>query len=496
MFKSALIETLKTFSREDIKDFGLFVQSPFYNTNQSVIKLFEQIKKLYPEFEESQTEKKLLFERSFGNIRYNDSFLRMTVFRLMELAKEFLIQRNLQRNNLMKEILLLDELSFRELKNLMMKSVKGLDKKIAKQKLKEAETYFAKFKLEYYKNEDKARDTKMITYKDVLVKDLMLEQESLNIFFFISSLKFFQYYLNQKNYVVNTGGYPDFMKDIMDFLKQNIDYLNVPVLKVYYFIVLMFTTKDDKYFFELKKILFENKDDISYSEKFNLITTLRNYAQFKYNNGNEDFKTDMIELLKFSIGMNILTPAQNGKYISEMRFMNIVWTGIRSNELDWLEKFIKKFIDRIEPDKKIYVLAYGTACIEFERGNFNKALEILGKSGPVKNVYYKAAIKQLTLMIYYELQWFVPAADLLDAYRHFIRKDKLLPEIHSTYINSFIDYFNRLIKLNDKPDDNAFEISELLSELKSTSLTWLMKKAQELKLISYKLNSTQTGKKI
>lgn len=90
----------------------------------------------------------------------------------------------------------------------------------------------------------------------------------------------------------------------------------------------------------------------------------------------------MIDLLKFSIEKNILTPSQKGKYISEMRFMNIVWTGIRSNELDWLEKFMKKFIDRIEPDKKQYVLAYGTAGIEFEKGNFNKALEILGKSGP------------------------------------------------------------------------------------------------------------------
>lgn len=162
-----------------------------------------------------------------------------------------------------------------------------------------------------------------------------------------------------------------------------------------------------------------------------------------------------------------------------MRFMNIVWIGIRSNELDWLEKFMKIFIDRIEPDKKQYVLAYGTAGIEFEKGNFNKALEILGQSGPIKNVYYKAAIKQLTIMIYYELQWFIPSADLLDAYRHFIRTDKLLPEMYITSCNSFIDYYNRLLKLNDNTGDNTFEISQLLSELKSTTQTWLLNKVQE-----------------
>jgi len=480
MFKSALIETIRTFNREDIKEFGLFIQSPFFNTNQSVIKLYDQIKKLYPQFNEKSADKKLLFEKAFGKIRYDDSFLRMTVFRLMELAKEFLIHKSLQRNYLTKETLLLDELGFRELDTLMLKSVYGLDKKIEKQKAKEAETYYTKFRLEYYKNEVKAQDTKMITYKDALDKKLMLEQESLNIFFFISSLKFFQYYLNQKNFVVNTGGYPDFMNSIMDFLKQDTEYLNVPVLKVYYYIVLMLITKDDKYFCELKKILFENKDDISYNEKFNLIVTLRNYAQLRHTEGNEEYKKYMIDLLKFSIEQNIFSVSQHRQFISEIRFMNIVWTGIRSNELDWLENFIKEFIVRIEPDKRQYVLAYANAGIEFERKNFAGALEILGKSGPVKNVYYKAAIKQLTLMIYYELKWFAQSTDLLDAYSHFLRTDKLLPEMHINKCNEFINYYNRLLKINDNKEKNGFEISELISELRSTSHEWLLIKAQEI----------------
>jgi len=196
MYNSALIETFKTFSKQEMKDFSLFIKSPFFNTNQSVIKLFEKIKILYPEFEEIKLDKKLLFGNAFGKIKYNDSFMRMTVFRLMELVKEFLIHTNIQRKNFTKETSLLDEFNIRELNSLMQKTISELDKKIDKHKAKEADSFYAKYRLEYFKNDIKSRDTKMITHKDKLSEDLMLEQKSLNTFFFMSSLKFFQYFLN------------------------------------------------------------------------------------------------------------------------------------------------------------------------------------------------------------------------------------------------------------------------------------------------------------
>ena len=481
MFKSTIIEVLKTFSRQELKEFGLFIQSPFFNTNQSVIKLFDQIKKLYPEFDEEKSNKKLLFEKAFGKIEYDDSFMRMTAHRLLESAKEFLINKNLQRNSLLKETILLEELSLRELNNLMMKSINDLNKKFEKQTVKDAESYLAKYRLEYFKNEVKALDTKMITYKDTLDKDLMIEQKSLNTFFFISSLKFFQYFLNQKDFVVNAEGYPDFINNILDYLKLHSHYLNDPVLKVYYNLVLMLITKENEYFFELKKMLYENKDDIGYNEKYNLIALLRNFAQLKFIEGKEEFKTYMIDFLKFSIEQNILAPSPQSKFINEIRIMNIVWAGIQLKEPDRVEEFLKNFGDRIEPDKKQYVTAYGKACIEFERENFSKALENLANSGPIKNVIYKAAIKQLTLMIYYELKWFIPAAELSDAFAHFIRTDKLLPEMYITKCSLFINFYNRLLKLNDSNVKNIYELSELISELNSTSQSWLINKAQELK---------------
>jgi len=273
-----VIKTLRIFSKQDMKEFALFVQSPYFNTNQSVVKLFEQIKKHHPEFDDKMPDKRSLFEKSFGKIKYDDSFMRVTLFRLLELAKEFLVHRNLKRNHLLKETILLDELNYCDLYDSVLKTIDDLNKKIKKQNVKDAETYFVKYRLEYYKNEVKAKDSKLITYKDTLNEDLMLEQRNLNIYFFISSLKFFQYFLNQKDFVVNASGYPDFVNDILKFLELNKEYLNVTALKSYYLLILLMTNKDDKYFFELKDLLLEDKAELSYLEKFNIISVLRNFA--------------------------------------------------------------------------------------------------------------------------------------------------------------------------------------------------------------------------
>jgi hypothetical protein len=483
MFKSPIIKILKTFSKQDLKEFGLFVRSPFFNTNQSVIKLFEQIKKYHPEFDDKIQGKELLFEKTFGKIKYDDSFMRVTVFRLLELAKEFLIHRNLKRNDLLKDVILLDELNYCELYDVILRSISDLEKKTDKIKVRDDQLYFFKYRMEYFKNEVKAKDTKLITYKDALTEDLMLEQRNLNIYFFINSLKFFQFFLNQKDFVVNASGYPEFVNNVLEYLETNNEYLNVPTLKTYYLLIKLISKKDNKYFYELKDLLLlEEKDVLGYLEKFNIIAVLRNYAHSKLNEGDLSFKDSIFEITKYSIDKDILSNTESSRYISETRFMNLVWTATVSKQLDWLEEFINKFKNRIEPDKRQYVLAYSKAVLEFERGNNSNALEMLAKSGPIKNVFYKAAIKQLTLMNYYELKWFIPAAELLDAYRHFVKTDKLLPDTYILRCNTFINYFSKLLKMNDDIKSNGHEISKLISDLKSTSQTWLLRKAQELEV--------------
>ncbi len=50
MQKSKFIDIIKTFSKEELRQFRDFLHSPFHNTNKNVIKIFELIRKFPARF--------------------------------------------------------------------------------------------------------------------------------------------------------------------------------------------------------------------------------------------------------------------------------------------------------------------------------------------------------------------------------------------------------------------------------------------------------------
>ena len=45
------VEILKTFSKDEVKEFDKFVHSPFFNCRNDVTRLFRELKRFYPTFD-------------------------------------------------------------------------------------------------------------------------------------------------------------------------------------------------------------------------------------------------------------------------------------------------------------------------------------------------------------------------------------------------------------------------------------------------------------
>ncbi len=124
MLKSKVIVVFKAFSTEEIKKFRNFVHSPFHNTNRNVIKLFEIIKKHYPNFEASQLAKENLFKKLYPGKKYSDIVMRILISDMLKLEEQFLAYQKYEKEYLTEKRYLLEELEERKLESLFKRHIK------------------------------------------------------------------------------------------------------------------------------------------------------------------------------------------------------------------------------------------------------------------------------------------------------------------------------------------------------------------------------------
>lgn len=80
MHKSNFIELLKIFTPKEFKEFGEFLNSPFFNKNDNVIKLYNYIKKYFPDLENVNLKKIKVYDVITGEDNYSDGFMRSVIF--------------------------------------------------------------------------------------------------------------------------------------------------------------------------------------------------------------------------------------------------------------------------------------------------------------------------------------------------------------------------------------------------------------------------------
>lgn len=91
MKETKIIKILNALTPEELKDFGKFVNSPYHNTSEEVIRLFAYIKKYYPEFNQKYLEISVAAKKINKGSKTNEGTIRNTLTALNRLARKFLV---------------------------------------------------------------------------------------------------------------------------------------------------------------------------------------------------------------------------------------------------------------------------------------------------------------------------------------------------------------------------------------------------------------------
>ncbi|HEY3251306.1 MAG TPA: hypothetical protein VGK25_09335 [Ignavibacteria bacterium] len=472
MKDSKLIEILKALSPKEFKDFGRFVRSPFFNRLNNVVKLYDKLKKYYPDFSSRNlTEEnihKTVLKEEFNYWKFKN-----LTSDLMRLAEEFLTHKRFNENVFEKKKYLLEELTAKQLDKAFEKNHREIEKNLETKKIKGEDYYYKKYQSEFLSGTYRF-------YKKDHSKENNLQEITDNFMSYslIKILKLYTYMLNEEIVFKSGNKKLILINEIINHIKQ-FSYQDAPVIRIY-FLVLMLTIEDNQeYYFELKKIKHNDMDFFDIDELYNINTCLRNFCTRMVLKGSKLFLKEYFELIQEEI-LDQLRDRHN--FISHFRFMNAVITSLRLKEIGWAENFINENQNFLEPDYKHETVSLTTGMLHFARGKFEYALNELQKIS-FENCHHKMHLRNLTLQIYYELNYFEPALSVIDSYKHFLSREVTISGLYKDYNLNYVRYFAELLKI--KMGTAEMEADELAYEIdKSPEFTykeWLLEKLAELR---------------
>jgi len=122
MISGRAIELLKTFSEDEFKQFGLFLNSPFFNREKILFKFYTAVKKFHPFFDGRGFKKERIFSKLYPGKKYNDIRMRNVLSGILRRAQEFLAIISIQKDSFNLNTALMTELAERKQKKLFRKN--------------------------------------------------------------------------------------------------------------------------------------------------------------------------------------------------------------------------------------------------------------------------------------------------------------------------------------------------------------------------------------
>ena len=484
MNDSKLIQILKTFSVNEIKDFEKFIASPYFSTGRNVEGLYSILKPYHPEFDSPKLDKKTVFKKLFPGEKYSEMKFKNVTTALTRLAEQFIINESFKNDPLEFESKLFNTYWNRENLKLFAGTMNSLEKKIDKLPFDHDSAFIlnekiASLKYSYFLKINrhdkaipligKAAEYNALTFLTRFIKSINYRSK-------VSGT----YKAKMENTLVDVlwEGL-EFERILANLRKRKYPYLWL--LELYYYTNRFYSNPDDtESFHKARDVFNKNIEKYSRIEKYFVLNDFYSYCIQRFSKGDNSFIRMEFEICKQLKDENALTSAD---YVSLelMNYRNVVYSAIKAKEYDWLENFIKDCTPLLRPDGRDNMKNFALSKLEFERGKFENALEYASKI-QYDMFTYKLDIKNLLLMIYYELGLLDQAESLIATYKHYVKYNKDFSRNYMRKFKNFITIYSSLFKArstaNTKDMDLLLKRAEDMDVLPSRA--WFTRKIKEL----------------
>ncbi len=447
MLKTNFIDVIKSFSKEEIKKFSEFANSPYHNSSKSVIKLVDQVKKYYPDFENRNFTKEKIFAKVFAAGKYNDQVMRNLLSDALQLCYDFLTAEYLKKDKFAEIRFILTELRTRNLDAIYDKNLKLAYKTVQKEHSLDF-LYFENL----YKLEGEVFMNELTHNRQESVYPVVVRQGELLTYDYLSKLinHIIDMKVNETYYSIkDTDSFTKGLFASLDIdsvlgkLKASSEKEYSVFLLFYYRAMLSLNGKEEDYL-KFKELYLSNTSLFNRSTNYNLITTLETFCIDNIKINSAKYRAELNQIHRKSIELDLLKLYEEG-YLNLLKFWNIFINSVEINQINWAEEFAEKHYTDLEPDTKEGAINFARAIILYKRKDYEKALEMLNKT-KLSQFLFKLSIKTFYLRIYFEKGDFQSAGFALDSYKQFLYKNKTISDAYRNVYLNFAAIYNDLLR--------------------------------------------------
>lgn len=466
---SKLIKLLATFSGLEWKRFGRFVQSPYHNTNQQLITLYNILKKASPFEKLKDLEQERIYKNIYGQEKFKLSKFQNLCSDLYELATDFIIDVQLKKEKRKRKKILIDALFERNYE---------LFKGASQQLIKEVETQVFyldndDFLLLFELNSNLHHHIEYDKYKD---KQIEFEKTWMYLDAFYEDAK------EQLN--AETISAKKFIK-----LKKQLDHQLKLKLKILYKEVLnLHNNNNIIFFYTVKEKILQQWHNLKPKHKTNLLVHLLNFSLT-----NELIQKDFGHqeaLNLYKIGIEDRLFIINGK-MRDTEFFNISVMGFRYESEEWTTNFIETHERYLPKPTCLFLVPLVYAYRAMLNKNYKEVIHLTSRLSTINNLNYLEKIKRLLIRAYFEginngeEHYRTPLVYEIKSFsKMIVRNNKNSKQKIEANIN-FLNLMKKLIQLSSNKTYNLKQIESfelLLFTTKPLILkNWLQEKVIELK---------------
>ncbi len=472
MKKSKLVQLLSTFSRTEINRFTDYLNSPYFNKNEEATELFVILEEIIFFIKAEEITKEYVWSKLYQKAtEYDDNRFRLVMSELLKHAENYLAHQVFEEREVTKLSMLLYSLNARDLDKhfnfIHLKATKLQDQLPSRNR-------------EWYQNQLALEQMLQLFQQKNFWKNRKINistvLETLDVFFLVSKLQYACEALNFKS-IVSMELDVFLLDEVVEHISKQ-RYEEIPAIDIYFNILMLLQVEDkEPHYLKLRELMTSHGHFFPKAELQGIFQYALNYCIKKVNSGETQYYNHLLDLYKQALEMELLI---DNKKLSPQAFKNIVKVGARVKEFEWVKEFIQQYRNKLPASNRETASNYNLAYYHYSVGNLDKVLPLLMRV-EYEDVFYGLDSKILMLKIYYETEEIDALFSLLESFKVYLRRNKVMSAYHKTNNLNLIKFVKKLSNLPRGDKERIQKLRDEITETRQiTDINWLLEKVDAL----------------